>query len=355
LHIVAKKYGLRLAQLLLSRGAKVNTRTLSHQTPLHYLVRYHEPHDELVPILEMLLGHGADPNARSSFHTTALMYAKERGNLQVIKALKEHGAIESPEDILQPLGKQVLEYMIEDELDQWMDLLKTGFFSNFSDLKPLDTRYLHKGYPIVMMAADSKNKRYAELLIAAGFDASRCSTCESALHYACQFSNPSKPDEFELFKPLLQGSQEIDAPCNNKTPLLIACQRTGAVFEIPQLLLDHGANINKECGEYGSALNGALQLPGLSIGDYLIAKCLLGRGAILGQEALDQLERLAGQCYRHYGGPGQRSPDYSAFGQITGLCPCQLQAPKATWLAWQRAVQGVIPIFIVGLSVYALF
>jgi hypothetical protein len=56
-----------------------------------------------------------------------------------------------------------------------------------------------------------------------------------------------------------------------------------------------------------------------------------------------------------YGGPGQRSPDYSAFGQITGLCPCQLQAPNASWLAWQRAVQGVIPIFIVGLSVYALF
>jgi hypothetical protein len=56
-----------------------------------------------------------------------------------------------------------------------------------------------------------------------------------------------------------------------------------------------------------------------------------------------------------YGGPGQKSPDYSAFGQITGLCPCRLQAPSATRLAGQPAVQGVIPIFIVGLSVYALF
>jgi hypothetical protein len=58
---------------------------------------------------------------------------------------------------------------------------------------------------------------------------------------------------------------------------------------------------------------------------------------------------------RVYEGPGQRFPDYSAFGQIAGLCSCQLQAPNATWLAWQRGVQGVIPIFIVGLSVYALF
>jgi hypothetical protein len=48
-------------------------------------------------------------------------------------------------------------------------------------------------------------------------------------------------------------------------------------------------------------------------------------------------------------------PDYSAFGQITGLCPCGLQAPNATRLARHRAVQGVIPTFIVGLSVYALF
>jgi hypothetical protein len=56
-----------------------------------------------------------------------------------------------------------------------------------------------------------------------------------------------------------------------------------------------------------------------------------------------------------YGGPGKKSPDYSASGQITGLCLCRLQAPSATRLAGQPAVQGVIPIFIVGLSAYALF
>jgi hypothetical protein len=60
-------------------------------------------------------------------------------------------------------------------------------------------------------------------------------------------------------------------------------------------------------------------------------------------------------CEMTYGGPGKKSPDYSAFGQITGLCPCRLQARSATRLAGQPAVQGVIPIFIVGLSVYALF
>jgi hypothetical protein len=56
-----------------------------------------------------------------------------------------------------------------------------------------------------------------------------------------------------------------------------------------------------------------------------------------------------------YGGPGQKSPDYSAFGQITGLRPCKLQGPSATPLAGQPVVYGVIPIFIVEISVYTLF
>jgi hypothetical protein len=56
-----------------------------------------------------------------------------------------------------------------------------------------------------------------------------------------------------------------------------------------------------------------------------------------------------------YERPGQKSREYSAFGQITGLCPCKLQALSATRLAGQPALQGVIPIFIVGLSMYALF
>jgi hypothetical protein len=56
-----------------------------------------------------------------------------------------------------------------------------------------------------------------------------------------------------------------------------------------------------------------------------------------------------------YEGPGQKYGDYSAFGQITGLCPCKLQAPSGIRLAGQRALQGVITIFIVGLSVHVLF
>jgi hypothetical protein len=54
-------------------------------------------------------------------------------------------------------------------------------------------------------------------------------------------------------------------------------------------------------------------------------------------------------------GIGTKDLRNSAFGQITGLCPCNLQAPSATGLAGQPVAQGVIPIFIVGPSVHALF
>ena len=57
----------------------------------------------------------------------------------------------------------------------------------------------------------------------------------------------------------------------------------------------------------------------------------------------------------YYEGPGQKSQDYSAFGQITGLLPCELQAPSGTPLAGQPVVQGVIPIFTVNFSVRAGF
>jgi hypothetical protein len=51
------------------------------------------------------------------------------------------------------------------------------------------------------------------------------------------------------------------------------------------------------------------------------------------------------------------SPDYGAFGQITGLCPCQVVsyvAPKATRLAVHGECRSgwddVIPMLIVGLA-----
>ena len=75
-------------------------------------------------------------------------------------------------------------------------------------------------------------------------------------------------------------------------------------------------------------------------------------------KALSKNSRFLDNTPKLYGGPGQKSQEYSAFRQITGLGRCKLQAPSATWLAapaGQPDVQGVIPIFIVDLSMYALF
>jgi len=49
-----------------------------------------------------------------------------------------------------------------------------------------------------------------------------------------------------------------------------------------------------------------------------------------------------------YGGPGQNYRDYSAFGQITGLCPCKLQALSGTQLAGQPSPLGCDPYIYSG-------
>jgi hypothetical protein len=68
-----------------------------------------------------------------------------------------------------------------------------------------------------------------------------------------------------------------------------------------------------------------------------------------------QMQIGSSEIENEYGGPGQNYRDYSALGQVTGLYPCKLQAPSGTWLAGKPVLRDVIVIFIVGLSVYALF
>ena len=49
-----------------------------------------------------------------------------------------------------------------------------------------------------------------------------------------------------------------------------------------------------------------------------------------------------------YGGPGQKSPEYSALGQIIGLCPCKLQGQSGTRLAGQPSRLGCDPYIYSG-------
>ena len=79
---------LSIANLLVERGADVNQRTDTHDTPLIWVAFYGH-----VPIARFLVQHGADVNAVDRFGQTPLNMAGRRHHEGMISFLTSHGAI----------------------------------------------------------------------------------------------------------------------------------------------------------------------------------------------------------------------------------------------------------------------
>jgi ankyrin repeat protein len=80
-----------IANVLIAKGAKVNTKTKDGQTALIYAAR--APGDRS-DIVKLLIGHGADVNAEDNTGMTALAYALKKRDVSLFKILMESGAKE---------------------------------------------------------------------------------------------------------------------------------------------------------------------------------------------------------------------------------------------------------------------
>ena len=102
LHRAAFENEFKIAQLLINRGAQVNSRNEHDQTPLHQAT-----HMESVQVAKLLIENGADVNAIETrkgsgayvlqkdgeeFKITPLTYATHGADIQVMQLLLEHGA-----------------------------------------------------------------------------------------------------------------------------------------------------------------------------------------------------------------------------------------------------------------------
>lgn len=86
LHYAVMKGRMKIIDLLLSRGADVNSRTRNGTTPLHTAALYARKE-----VAERLLEAKADVNARSQSGATALALAAAAKNWPIVEMLREHG------------------------------------------------------------------------------------------------------------------------------------------------------------------------------------------------------------------------------------------------------------------------
>ena len=236
--------GVCVAQLLLERGADVNTRRNDHQTPLHlasylgiveivrllldhgadpeanaegnvgskplHMVSYgkYRSQEDGVRVAQLLLERGADVNTRRNDHWTSLHAASYLGIVEIVRLLLDHGA--DPEANAEgDVGSKPLHFV------------------SFGEYR-----------------SQEDGVRVAQLLLEHGVDVNtRRNNRWTPLHIA------SLLGKFEIAQVLIDHSAEVDAvddigetPLHNVSQGKYESQEDGV--RIAQLLLDHGADVN---------------------------------------------------------------------------------------------------------------
>lgn len=184
-------------------------------------------------VAELLLDKGANINAKDLLRKTVLMYAVDKNNLQMVKLLIDRGANTNAEDSRR---ENVLFYALAKNNLQIMELLiDRGANINAKDRYPnVKIKYLNDNETVLMKALSSGNLKMAKLLIDKGAIISdRYTLLISAIE-----SNNLETINFMISKGI--NINETDK-CGN-TALMKASMLESA--EIINFLIDKGANIN---------------------------------------------------------------------------------------------------------------
>jgi ankyrin len=275
--------GVRVAQLLLDRGAYVNTRRKDHQTPLHVAssfgnveivrllldhgadleaawgelggkplhqvsFREYRSQEDGVRVAQLLLDHGADVDTRRKDHQTPLHVASSFGNVEIVRLLLDNGAdigaawgdlggkplhrvscreYKSPED-----GVRVAQLLLDRGAD-------------------VNTRRTDNQTPL-HVASYLGNVEIVRLLLGHGADleAAWGDLGGKPLHQVSCGDYRSQEDGVRVAQLLLDHGADVDTRRkDHQTPLHVASS-FGNV-EIARLLLDHGADLEAAWGELG--------------------------------------------------------------------------------------------------------
>ena len=330
LHVVSRgkqdsQGGLRVAELLLERGADVNTRRMGDFTPLHVascfgkleIVRLllgrgaeanaeaeggmkllhqvsfglYESQEDGVRIAELLLEHGAEVDTRDKDHWTPLHFSSRLGKLEMVRLLLDHSAEVNAET---EKGEQPLHEVSYGEYRSQEDGVRVAqlLLERGADVNTRRNDY----WTPLHVASYYGNVEVVRVLLDHGADLeanAKGDNGEKPLHSVSYGKYRSQEDGVRVAQLLLEHGADVNTRRRNHwTPLHVASYYGN--LEVVRLLLDHGADL--EANAEGD--NGAKPLHSLSCGKFKsqdgvrVAQLLLERGADVNTRRKDHLTPL---------------------------------------------------------------
>jgi ankyrin len=267
--------GVRVAQLLLERGADVNTQRRDHQTPLHLASYYgnieivcllldhgadpeaaegnmgqkplhrvacgeYKSQEDGVRVAQLLLERGADVNTRCDDHQTPLHLASYLGNIEIVRLLLNHGA--DPEAAEGNMGEKPLHHVPCGEYKSQEDGVRVAqlLLDRGADI---NTRRKDDWTPL-HLASYLGNAEIVQLLIDHGAEVDVMDDFgKTPLHDVSNGKYESQEDGVRVARLLLDHGAGVNAKSKSgDTPLELA-SITGRLM-LAELFIEHAANVN---------------------------------------------------------------------------------------------------------------
>lgn len=246
-----------ILELLIKKGASVNTEDAEHLTPLYRAI--FRGNKEVIEILivnganvnvvvnytdcmlclaarlgnvevaDLLIRKGLNVNFRNAYGQSPLHKASDNGQIAMTKFLLSNGAEVDAKD-----SAKRTPLMVADNFDVASILVDSGADVN---------SYSNSGEMPLFHAVSTKNIRTVELLLSKGADSNkyRDQSGSTALMYAALVGAT------DIAKKLIEAGADVNAIDNNgQTPLLKVANMRKVNPAILSVLLDHGADINAQ-------------------------------------------------------------------------------------------------------------
>lgn len=260
LHIASCSGNVKIACLLLQRGADIEACNADEMTALYWATSYGRR-----DIVQLLLEAGANINCRDFQGRTPAMLASENGDLEILELLREHKADFSASD---RIGAGCIHFAA------WSSqvLVLPGLFALGQDLSLAD----NLGVSALHDALMARSTNMETFLIDHATINGTCDPyCGNVLNVACQYA--SLAVVHWILERMPEGKEHPFVnfrSTENSTPLIAAVYRGQS--RMVNALLNAGADIELSDGQFGSPL-----MTACALGRLEVAKLLVKRGAKL--------------------------------------------------------------------------